>query len=563
LTSSLLLQLISSEDIQLTTIKNPILPIELGNARIIYNKHVFLHYVDLDTIHIQLGKLVSSFNILSSNILHKNNTNKHILSYQGLAESLLSRTEYLINIIKNKVNNLIPHRRAKRGLFNIIGSAEKWLFGTLDSEDGKRFDEAITALQQNQKNIIQHLNAQISLSKHLIDHFNKSLSIIEQNQIKLQNGIEFVWEILQNSLQDTHEYLMIEGILSQINLDCQSLINFLDNLEDAILFAKLNSLHNSIISVSELNETLTYLKANYDRDTVPNFKNILSYYQFLGTQVLFSKDRIIFSIQVPLLKPETYTFHHIYPTPQNHTIIIPKYPYVAQTQNNLQYEKDTCPEIEGIFYCKEVFHEEDGCTTQLIKNLPATSCQFSNLHLKQPLVEQITKNEVLVIPEQKVQIFAKCGSDKYLSLNAPTLITIPHPCEVSIGTRKFINDVRITQGKPLILPELHLDSTVLPTRYLAMNINTVDFKEVYHLKDLASQLTPIQEIHEVSSPTFMIISIVVSCLIIILLMLLYRSQLISYVKLRCQKKKMPHPEAIQPPVELQDIKQTHSIMFAS
>ena len=60
-------------DIQLTTIKNPILPIQLGKAKIIYNKHTFLHYIDLRPIVIQLENVEKYFYRLRKILLYRKN----------------------------------------------------------------------------------------------------------------------------------------------------------------------------------------------------------------------------------------------------------------------------------------------------------------------------------------------------------------------------------------------------------------------------------------------------------------------------------------------------------
>lgn len=59
---------------------------------------------------------------------------------------------YLILEAENKLNNFIPHypTRNKRGLVNIIVKASKWLFGTLDSGDGEKYDKAIKTFLGNQ-----------------------------------------------------------------------------------------------------------------------------------------------------------------------------------------------------------------------------------------------------------------------------------------------------------------------------------------------------------------------------------------------------------------------------
>ena len=271
-----LLNPICPNNIQITTIKNPILPIQLGNAKLIYTKHTFLHYIDLLPIINQLQNIQKHFNTIKNHLENLNHLNP--LSYHGLTENSLTRIEYLINNVENKIRNLYPHLRNKRGLINIMGKAQKWLYGTLDADDGERYDQAINKLTENQKNIIKELNLQISLSKNLVNNYNKTIRTLNFNQQQLAHSINILEAAVDNKISDLSNFISFQGVLSHITLDCQNLINFVDNLEDAILFARLNSLHDSIISSSEIQEMIGYLKTVYNKDEIPIFKNVLNNY---------------------------------------------------------------------------------------------------------------------------------------------------------------------------------------------------------------------------------------------------------------------------------------------
>lgn len=162
----LVLPVYNTEEISLSRIKNPILPMKLGNAKLIYSKHTFLHYIELKPIFKQLLNIEKYFNDLKSHITHENITN-HI-SYHGISQNAIIQTQFLIDITQQKLRNLNPHFRNKRGLINIIGKVNKWLFGSLDSEDGDRYNKAIIQLENKQKSAINELNLQISLSKNIM-----------------------------------------------------------------------------------------------------------------------------------------------------------------------------------------------------------------------------------------------------------------------------------------------------------------------------------------------------------------------------------------------------------
>ncbi|XP_057665983.1 uncharacterized protein LOC130899848 [Diorhabda carinulata] len=338
----LLYKTIKTEDITVTNVNNLLLPINLGTSNLIYTKHTFIYYIDLEFIHKQINNLKQYYYNLRNNLSQANATNP--ISYHNLAEQSLSRTEILINTLDKKSENIYPHLRLKRGLINnAVGKIDKWLFGTLDSDDEERYNNAINVLQQNQKQIIHEVNLQISLHKKLIDHYNKSITTLWDNQWKLFDNIEKFHISIENKIITLNYFITFQSTIAQINLDCQSLITLIDNIENAITFSKLNTIHSSVISSQEILEMIKYLSTIYNKEQIPKFNNILTYYLFLGSQVTFSKSKIIFATHVPILKPKTYEFFHLYPVIQNHTIFIPPQPYLSEVKKKLLSSKKNAP----------------------------------------------------------------------------------------------------------------------------------------------------------------------------------------------------------------------------
>lgn len=480
---------ISDNDIQLTSIPNLILPIELGKAKLIYSKHSFLHYFDIHPLINQIFELKGHFEDIKSKFLNINMTNT--MTYHGLAKDIIKRTEYLIVLTQSKVENLLPNNRIKRGLIDGVGKVSKWLFGTLDSEDESRYNQAIEILDKNQKNIVQELNLQKSLSKRLIENYNKTIISLSDNQEKLVRNLKFFQINMGTTINNINEYLSLQSILTQITLDCQNLITFIDNLEDAITFAKLNTLHNAIISSSELLNLLGHLKTIYKENQIPDFKNILNYYQFFGVQVTFSNTEIIFAIHVPLLSAEVFNFLHLYPIIQNHQIFIPKYPYLARTERRTQFEENQCPKLEDTFYCLEQYHPQDNCTIQLINGDQPDYCQTISMNIEEPIIEQVTQEDVLVMPQKKEKLFSKCQTDKYLEIEGPTLLKIPRKCEIEINKRKYLNNIEHRRGKPIILPKISIGDVNSTVLFKTPNLSRISFDEIRELTNAARQLSPL------------------------------------------------------------------------
>ena len=127
-----------------------------------------------------------------------------------------------------------------------------------------------------------------------------------------------------------------------------SFITFLDNLENAVTFAKLGTLHTSIILVSQLEQTFLNLSTLYGEDKVLLFKNFENYYQLAGLQVNFVKYKIIFAIHLAIFLKNIFEIFHLYPIPINHTIFIPNSSYLILGTDLQQYQDTKCPTIDEL-----------------------------------------------------------------------------------------------------------------------------------------------------------------------------------------------------------------------
>jgi hypothetical protein len=162
-------------------------------------------------------------------------------------------------------------------------------------------------------------------AKRGINNYNNTISTLNRNQLLMKTNLNNFQDKVNKVFEDVAAFTRARNIIEQILLNCQTLIRFLDNLENAIMFSKINTLHNSIISTSDLKKMLETLSKLYDQNRIPTFKNFISYYQIANTKVSFYDNRIIFSIYIPLLNTINFDYYHLYPIPQaNHIILPPK-----------------------------------------------------------------------------------------------------------------------------------------------------------------------------------------------------------------------------------------------
>ncbi len=161
-----------------------LMPIQLGPARLQKSHHTLVHYFDLTLIRTEIDKLNRYFQTALEN------SKKNAIYTSELAnyDKLITHTSKLV---QQKLNNIYPNfnTRSKRGLIDGLGSAIKFLTGNMDASDATRINKIIKHLENNQQDLEKQLLNQYSINKHVLQHFNYSVSNIQYNEQLLKNKI--------------------------------------------------------------------------------------------------------------------------------------------------------------------------------------------------------------------------------------------------------------------------------------------------------------------------------------------------------------------------------------
>lgn len=485
-----------SRSTNIIPLNNPLLPFRLGNSKIIESKHTFLHFVEINPLINHLDTIEYSYNILElliNQTLNNASLNSHHIHIHS--NNLLNHAKYLILEVKTRLDNIKPHNRNKRGLINLVGKTSKWLFGVLDSDDAEKYDKAIAELQNHQDFSEKEVNLQISLTKQLINNYNKTITLLNQNQLLIKNHISTMEQDFNKRIIDLTTSIKAQNSIFQIILNCQNLITFLDNLEDAIMFAKLNTLHTAVISASELKQIITNLTAIYGESKIANFGNLKYYYQLAGLQVNFSKDKIIFAIHFPIFLEDLFEIFRLIPVPIHNTIFIPNLPYLIIGTELQQYEEEACPMIQDFYVCQNHLSPQlNDCAVALIKKAEIQHCEAVKVNVTTPIVQPITSRYVLVIPtETSVKIQKPCENNEITFINYPSLIDIPLNCGIITGNVRIWNKEELIEGRPLSLPPIKIETLTSPiTNQNIIKLNSVDLDEIKDLQKQAELLTPIK-----------------------------------------------------------------------
>ncbi|CAH0560391.1 unnamed protein product [Brassicogethes aeneus] len=403
----------NDNDVTITLIKNPLLPFQLEKAKVISSRHTFIHYLEFKPINDQLNNLKSFFRDVEYSL---SLDHKFPKSYFGIYSSLVNHAKYLLLEASNKLNNISPHKISKRGLANIIGKSSKWLFGTLDSDDGQKYDRAISELQNNQNSMSKEISLQMSLSTKLIQNYNNTITLLNENQILIKKRLEYFQMHVNKTIDDIVAYLRAQNTLDQIILNCQNLITFLDNLDNALSFAKFNTLHSSVIPINDMNILIN---------------NLIKIYGY-----------------------------RLFPVPIQNNVILPKLPYLILGTNEQQYIEEPCPEIENVQICQNHLEPIVGdCIATLINEAEAINCQKLPVKVINPILEEITKEYVIMIPGTKsIKIQRQCVNHEHALIEEPSLVKIPYNCSIQVNKSIYWNKEEIIAVKPLKLPEIRINN---------------------------------------------------------------------------------------------------------
>lgn len=448
-----------------------------------YSEHLFIHYFNFAPLARELNNIYDTINMLQI-AYHKLHSNNSIIS-TVLSKISLSDLKSTYHRLLEKFNNLRPHAniRPKRGLINPIGSLYNAAFGLLDAEDGQRLEDAINKLTTNQKNLLTSLNRQMSLSSKIIERFNKTISIVADNQHEIANHV--------NALQNNHDtfvitslkLLTLQGIKQQISVDCITLIEFLDELENAIMFAHLNTIHPSIVHTNEIEEMITILQSYYNKHNIISFESVLSYYKLLSTQVFLGNDQITFTIHFPVITPHSYDMYQVIPIPQNNIITYPTTPFALQNKNEMLMTEIRCREIETHSYCPPTSHSADACMKSTLSQKDPTDCSKQHVTLRTSLT-QLIENHLIIVPKDRETMTTKCNNqERIIKIPTPILIKLVPECTVTINNKTFDATRQTFRSTPLILPEIEaLDIPEMKTK--PVNIEDSELSKISDLKHL-------------------------------------------------------------------------------
>lgn len=450
-------------------------------------------------------------------------------------KDIVSPIEVLIesNYVKaNSLSHIISENspvRSKRSL-EFGGEILKFFFGTLDADDARKYDAAINTCQNSEKELFKLMKDNIHIVKSSINSFNSTIYRLNVNENKLNSQINKLNDILEQTTRNNAELVYLTRLNSLVNILESSLLalsNLLDTILNAILFAKVNVLHPSILSptylYNELSKNSHLMIKRLDFPVSLSIENIHTIIDVSKLTSYYYNRKIVFVMEIPLISSIKYMSYKVIPLPTPHNVnqpttfalIQPTKPYLALTEDNLNYamldnlneckiissDYSICPAV-STFSCLSNPSCETRLITEVSLSLPK-ECNSKLIYGDVDIWQKLTNNRWIFVQSKNNKLTVKCNdilSDSIIS--GTGILKLSEDCigyskttqliPSTVYTFRFANQLRsdfiITEddccNKQVINKSIHLLTPISMS-----NIDLDSLKHASHqLNDLENEI---------------------------------------------------------------------------
>jgi len=482
----------------------------------------------------------------------------------------LAKTESLLREITGQETG---GKRKKRGVFNFIGELSKILFGTMDEDDAKFYNEQIKLFEQNSEDMDALLKQQLSVVKSSLGAVNNTLADVEYNENLLKEGMSKVTKYMDTLRSETNERMNlfsakieVEGHILRVSNAINALQRNLDLLIDSVMNAQKGVLQPQVISPITLMDVLIKSVSAFPKDTAlpfPLSRDSAHLLLRLCDLQVYIKDGILgYVISLPLVNRGNFNIYKLIPIPV--PLDRTKFMYVDTGKPFLWIDQarqyyfmmdkgwmDSCKILSVLKYvCKQdqpllSSHLHENCMVQLLQprgSVPPI-CDKRVVEISNSVWTQLANNEwIYFIPSREsVTILCIDKPPIDVTLSGIGKLGISPNCKGYGKTALFQTHSILDVGKPGyesdLMSKVHLEYDCcegldVKVNFSTINVNTSFKHIVSHLDDLKVASRRISEVehmireqewkrlHTVSHNTYSVLVYV--CLLILALYILYK-----------------------------------------
>ena len=409
---------------------NGIIPIQLGNARVITGYKRLLHVINLTSYHPIISNIKTNVNkILDTTAKY----NKLHLLYNQRAGLLSDQASQLLNTLQHIKPRSLPrnyYKRNKRGLIDGLGSVIKGITGNLDQNDYKEISEALANINLNEDILTQKLNEQVNINTQMTTRFNEIRKILDTSTTQIEKQLASY----QNASKDMLEIASFEQFIYLVSYTIDHLQNHLDSILATTTHAKLQIISHHLLNKKELIFVDEQLQSQ--NVYVHSGHNI---YELLHLKAYYNQSLIIFSIEIPIFHEALFKQYYLQPTNINNTysIDIP-HNHLIFNDHFYQFMTKSCDEVENEYYCQkeDLQPANNNCIAQIILNKPA-HCNLIQSTIPDNIA-QLFVQYLYISTRKSLEFTTTCGTQNRRHIEGIKLIQMRN-CSILINNTVYTN----------------------------------------------------------------------------------------------------------------------------
>lgn len=317
------------------------------------------------------------------------------------------------------------------------------------------------------------MSDQITILNSTISNFDEISKNLSHNQIILETRIQEVESTINNIFvneANNYQYFLTYSILTQLTFLFQNIYDILEQIEIASTFAKLNTLHNSIINPFDLLKEIkatSKLLTDTQLPFEPEIDNILKYEKIINIKGYSKGFTVIFMLEIPLAEKENFQFFEMYTLPVKidltYQLLLPKTKFLALGNKHYVFINNNCIYINPNEYlCKDVnpvlINEKAApCEVALLSFYPDLSdCHLINIDITELQIQKLKSNKWIIISPNEVTITQTCNKIvAKIQIQGTFVITLNKECKIMIKNQLLQTHTLSPYNEKFELPKLN------------------------------------------------------------------------------------------------------------
>lgn len=484
----------------------------IGNVQLIKEEWKLIVYYNMQPYwegNTALNKYLKHLNNICSVIKDPSNCN----TIQWQLQYAVNDLEYYDNMLLGQ--HFDVHARHRRGLINGIGSIARSLFGVLDEDFAKQYEQDINTVRDNQKHLAilwqnqtSVVEAEYNLLKRTEDSMYKQHKIINQRLYNL-NQASIVLKEEVEQIEIINDFTLSSIIANNLMSNLRSIQNVLLDTITNIYHGKLST---HLLTPSQLRDELSIISGQLPKDLSLPIENtqtdLRKMYNLLKVRTRMTNQYLMFEIRVPLVSRDSYDVYSTIPVPQqegalmssltpiaqNIAINLQKDAYLPMNENEIrdciQYDSHNylCNLQRPIYHMKS---EKDLC----IKDQTNNECKVNSITCKDSWTGLRDMNTYLFFCCNQCTLKIICQNQLTIEqVSKAGIITLGNDCliksdQFTIYSHKLhMSEVELKSNVlvPKIAPINHILNISVPLSIIPLAYNISEHQK--YLKDIGDQI---------------------------------------------------------------------------